>query len=274
MQALPVSPRSHSLSAALPARASAVVSALVALAFAGEARGDLPPIEASIHGGNVDVGGRGALSVAMGWPSIYVRYDVPTRGSFGLAFQGDFYYGRPVFGFDFGLGTGFSVPMRIQVLDRERWTLAVYVKPGFYMGFGSNWYLGYHATECDVLWGDRWWGDAFFFGVELEPGVRAGFAATPFLNVFFGASTPIHILLAFPEGAGTLVEPFVPILLTGGVELALSRSVNLFGQMTVGPAFGSSVHCARCDRTGCTRWQRNTAVGFTGKMYFGFSFLF
>jgi hypothetical protein len=253
-------------------RGRPIVAALAVLVLvlvaAGAARAELPPLPGSIHGGEVEVGGRGALTLGMGWPSTYVRYDLATRSTFGIGFRGDFFYGMPLFGFTFGLGTGFSVPMRIQVFERDRWTVAVFLKPQLFFGFGDRWW-GYHPRDCY-----HWWGDAFFLDVGMDAGVRVGFQPRPFLTVYFGGSTPLHILVIVPDHAETEVDVFVPILLTGGIELSLSRTVNFFVQTQVGPALGSYVRCVRCDGDECTRWDRAFHPAFAGRFYAGFTFHF
>jgi hypothetical protein len=216
----------------------------------------------------VRVGERGSLSLTTGWPSTHVQYDIPTRSAFGIGVRGDFYYGMPVFGFAVGIGTGASVPIRIELWERDRWSLALYLRPGFYFGFSDGWW-GYHPRSCYTGWTS-----AFFTGIEFEPGVRVGFLATPFLNVFFGATLPMHIIVIAPNNSRVEVDVFVPITVSGGIELALTRGINVFVLAQVGPSFGSYAHCAACDGNACASWARRFAAAVTARFYAGFTFHF
>jgi hypothetical protein len=258
----------------LPGAGIVASSVLVLLAsWAAPAAADLPPIPGSVLGGNVQIGGRGALTLAMGWPSTYIRYDFRTSETFGLGLRADFYYGHPSFGFSYGLGTGFSVPMRIQVFERDRWTVAISIRPGFYLGVGNRWFRSYHTdTEYRVP------SDAFYFGVIIEPGARVGLQVTEFLNVVFGADLGVHVVIVAPADMETVVEPVIPFTLMGGVELALSRSITTFFYTHVGPAFGAAAHCHRwegpADNQQCANWDYGFHAAFAGQFYLGFSFYF
>ncbi len=248
--------------------AAATAAALLALLGARSASAELPPLPGSVQGGEVEIGGRGALTLGLGWPSTYARYDLPSRGSFGIGFRGDFFYGMPIFGFTFGLGTGFSVPMRIQLFDRDRWSVALFLRPQAFLGFGDRWW-GFHPRDCL-----GWWSDALFLDFGMDVGVRVGLEATSFLDVFFGASTPLHVLVILPEGAETEVDVFVNIVLLGGVEVALTETINAFAMVQVGPALGSYARCAACDDDRCIAWDRGFHPAFVGQFHAGFTFFF
>lgn len=237
---------------------STVVVALM-ISFPQEAfaeQGGLPPIRGSVNGGAVEQTSSGVLSVGAGWPSFYAQYDFHMDGRFGLGIRSDFFFGMPVWGFSSGLGWGVDVPMRIEVLDRGDWNLAVLLDAGLFMGFDDHWYGDWYHGYHD---------NALLVGPNFGFGIAASIQPVRPLNIFFGLRVPIYILIVSPEGYDTMVSSFGQIQTFFGVEFAVARSVALFTRLAFGPAIGRYCdHDDHCD----------VGVRFTGHFHFGAIFFF
>lgn len=247
----------------------AVVMAGV-LSWADEARAELPPSSGSVWGGAVDVEGRGALSVGAGWPSVLVRWDFATSGNFGIGIRSDLYYSFPLgafFGFG-GFAAGFDVPMRIQVLDRNDWSLSVSLDPGVIFGFDDYW--THH-------W-DRDWGGSTMFGPYFDFGLIASVQPERYINIFFGLNMGIDIFVFAWDYRGSTVDVWIPMRPFVGFELQVARSIAIWAMLYAGPAISSHGWCGdwddRYDGWECTRPYRTTGVNFTGKFQFGATFFF
>lgn len=228
-----------------------------------EAGGRLPPIAGSVNGGNVDITPRGALSVGLGWPSVYAQYDFPTSSRFGIGLRGDFYYGMPAWEFDFGLGFGVDVPMRIEVLDRGNWNLALHLDAGVFLGLTEDW------VE------DFWWreDEVFFIGPNLGFGLMASVQPVPALNIFFGLRVPIFIFILVPDEGDTQVKAFGQIQFNAGVEFSVARNIALYSRLALGPSIGS--FCDRFDEHDhqeCADWDIDARFSFY--FHFGATFYF
>ena len=252
-------------------RCFTVVVAMVGLSlfFTGRsyAQGSLPPLAGSVYGAQAE-GNPPTLSVGLGWPSFYTRFDFRSMGRFTLGLQGDLYYGMPVWGWASGFGFGFSVPMRIQLLQRQKWALGLMLRPGMYLGFSNRWYWNWYWDEDMTVVGP-------FFGLGLVASV------TPlrFLNVFFGINNTLHVLVVVPEHHDSVADVFVPIMFFGGVELQVHRRIAVFSSLALGPTVGSYYsHCHNWINDGryrvCTDWHDDVGAEFTFQFYTGASFTF
>jgi len=227
-----------------------------AFAELGRPGGRLPPIRGSVNGGDVELTSGGVLSVAAGWPSVYAQYDFPTSGRFGLGIRSDFFFGMPVWGFKYGLGWGVNVPMRIEVLDRGPWNVALLLDAGMFIGFDDHWYGDWYHGHHEK---------AHLFGPNVGFGIVASVRPVAPLNIFFGMRVPIYILIVSPEGYHSSVSTFGQIQTFFGVEFAVARSVALFTRLALGPTIGTYCH----DDDHC-----DIGVRFTGNFHLGAIFFF
>ena len=244
--------------------ALSVALVMIVMAWPRAARAELPQLAGSVWGGEVDVTQRGALSVGMGWPSFMLQYDFHTTGRFGVGLRTDFYYGNPSWGFAYGFGWGFHVPMRINVLSRNDWSLAVAIDPGMWMGFGD-------------YWGNGWWGnDWFIFAPRIGAGVIAAVQPIDALNVFFGMRLYFNILVIDPDGRyDSWADLAVQILPFAGVELSVHRMIALFFQLHAGPSVVSRHWCHDWAPDGSCRDRRHdVGVSANLQFYFGATFYF
>lgn len=251
-------------------RRGRIVAVVVALALGSGGRealaelgGRPPPLAGSVHGGGVDLPRGGALSTGAGLPSVYAQYDFPASGRFGIGVRGDFLYMMPVWGFDVGLGFAAEVPMRIELLDRDRWNLALLLDAGLFMGFTEDWYE------------DFWWRDdeVFFIGPNLGFGLVASVRPVSSLSIFFGLRIPIYIFILVPDEDDADARVFAQVQFHGGVEFSVARNVALFFRVGIGPSFGPD-----CDRPDpedvneCGDWD--VEARFSLHAHFGATFFF
>lgn len=237
------------------------------LAHAGEARAELPPAGGSVLGADVDVPSRGALTAGIGWPSTYVRYDFATAGRFGIGLRSDLYWGHPAYGFRTGFGWSFDVPMRIQVMDRAAWAVAIALTPGVFLGFDDHWYY------------DDWWHDrdedVFIWGPRFGAGVIVSVRPRRFLTVFFGLRSGVDVTIVSPEHHDAWVDVDLPIRPFGGVELAVHRRISIFADVSLGPAISFQSYCVAWERDGdCRDWDRDVDAYISGHFYTGAVFFF
>jgi hypothetical protein len=254
----------------MPRRIVMILSGLAVVFILGTsspARAELPRAAGSVWGGEVDITNRGALSVGLGWPAMFVRYDFHTSGSFGIGVRGDFVYGNPIGWFHFGAGTAFSVPMRIQVMDRNQWAMSLELEPGVFFGFDDDW-ARYHPDDDDAI----------VFGPNFTFGLIASVSPRRFITIFFGMRIATYFFIYAWEDHESTWEVFVPINPFGGVEVQVHRSISIFAFMQVGPGVRSYYHCDDWDGDRgdmeCRDWDRDTEVGFSGKLQFGATFWF
>lgn len=237
------------------------VAVVTVVAWPRQARAELPAIAGSVYGGEVDNTSRGALSIGTGWPSFFVQYNFHTSGNFGIGLRSDLYYGNPTHGFGFGPGWGFSVPMRIQVMDRNDWSLSIPIDAGIWMGFG-NYYNAWYR--------DGW----FVFGPRIGSGIIASVQPVDALNVFFGMRLYFNILVISPDYGNAWADLVVQILPFAGVELSVHRMIALFFQLHAGPSVGAEDQCRDWDRNQCVDWRHNVWVQANFQFYFGATFHF
>jgi hypothetical protein len=230
-------------------------------AWSRPARAELPALAGSVHGGEVSITQRGAITLGLGWPSFYFQYDFHTTGRFGLGLRTDMLYGNPAWGWDFGFGWGFNVPMRVQVLNRNDWFLSVLIDPGLWMGFGD-------------YWGHDWGGyDGFIFGPRLGTGLVASIAPIDALNIYFGLRFYLNILVFSSDNHNAWADVVAQILPYFGIELSVHRSIALFFQVMGGPSIGSADWCQHWDADGdCTDWHHDLWVRGNFSGYFGVTF--
>ncbi len=228
-----------------------------ALAEQGRGRpgSQLPPIPGSVYGADVELTEQGVLSVGAGWPSVYGQYDFHTTGRFGIGIRTDFYYGMPVWGFNFALGWGLNAPMRIEVFERDDWNLALLLDVGLFIGFDEHWH-----HHLDFEHGD----DALLFGPSFAVGLMASVNPVDPLNIFFGLRVPIYILIVAPEHHDTEVTSLGQVQFVAGVEFAVADNVALFTRLAFGPVVGSF-----CDDEDCDIKAR-----VSGHFHFGALFFF
>jgi hypothetical protein len=237
-------------------------AAVATTAWSRPAQAELPALAGSVHGGEVSLTQRGAISLGVGWPSFFFQYDFHTSGRFGIGLRTDMFWGNPAWGFAYGFGWGVNVPMRIQVFDRNDWFLAVLIDPGLWMGFGD-------------YWTRDWWEDnyaGFIFGPRIGAGLVASVAPVDFLNIFFGLRLIIDILVFTPEYGDTWADVVAQILPFGGIELSVHRSIALFLQLAIGPTIGSTDWCVERDHGDCVRWDHHVWVQANFQGHFGVTF--
>lgn len=233
-------------------------AAVATTAWSRPAQAELPALAGSVHGGEVSITQRGAITLGVGWPSFFFQYDFHTTGRFGIGLRTDMLYGNPAWGWDYGFGWGFNVPMRVQVLDRDDWFLSVLIDPGLWMGFSN-------------YWTHDWDYSGFIFGPRLGTGLVASIAPVDFLNIFFGLRFYLNILV-FDNDWGAdadVVAQFLPFF---GLELSVHRSIALFFQVSGGPSIGSADRCLERDQGDCVRWDHDLWVRGNFSGYFGVTF--
>lgn len=164
-----------------------------------------------------------ALMAGIGWPSAFFEFDFAPSNRFNLGFRGDLYYGSPFLDFNTAFGGGFSVPMRIHLWGKDRVDLGIGFRPGLDIGeaalFGRS---GIYENDA---------GFAIHFG---DPAFLFDITPTDSLTIFARAEVQLALVLV-PDAED---EYFVAtVSFTGGIEIALSRDLNLFVLTGVGPGF-------------------------------------
>lgn len=225
--------------------------------------GALPDLNYSIYGGKTLSPGEFAITLGMGWPSIYAQFTFPIGSRFDIGFRPHFFYGVPTTEFDIMIGTGFDIPMRIHIWEKTKWDIALKFEPRMFVGWSD-----------DYIPGVKWGLDVWVWGIGFEPGVMVGLKPNQFLNVIFGGGFPFSILIIVPDEESvfdTHVDVDIPFALFGGVELSLNPNISFFSFMKVGPSINNK-EVWDCFPNNCHK-ERATDMDLFFQFYFGFHFL-
>ncbi|MCC7541523.1 MAG: hypothetical protein IT379_35220 [Deltaproteobacteria bacterium] len=177
----------------------------------------------SLQGARTLRRGESALMAGIGWPSAFFEYDIGVSNRFNLGFRGDLYYGSPFLDFVTAFGGGFSVPMRLHIWGRNRIDLGIGLRPGIDVG------------ESELFGQSGVFRDDSGFAIHLgDPAFLFDITPIDTLTIFARAEVQLALVIV-PDADDTY---FVSTLsFSGGIELSLSRDLNLFILSGVGPGF-------------------------------------
>lgn len=197
-------------------------------------------------GGSSQFGGqilqRNALAAGGLYPGLFFQYTMGMSRRFDLGFRGDLYYASPV-ETTYGPGLGFSLPMRLGLLQGQKLSIALRMQPSFIMGDfeDDHGYCHSHGRDgwhCHDNRGDfyDYDDDDFGIGFGFEFGVLFGIPVR-IVNIIFGITTPFTIVF-FEDHDGA--DVFFPVAGFGGVEVRVAERLNVLGLVQPGITFHSN----------------------------------
>jgi len=197
-------------------RIAIAAAAVVALAVSGEARAQVrsaaAPSGYSLLGGTTVPTGADVISGEFGWPSATFGFTHGMGPTTDVGIKFDLLYG-----FEYTttsqFGIGVRIPLRLNLLRRDKVSVLVHVDPGIKM-----------YTTTPVL-----------FGLQWPVGVTLGYAATPEFTVGFGVEVPMFLWLT-PSPAQFLLGP----LFGPGFEYHVDRQLSIGLNTRFGPIFDTA----------------------------------
>jgi hypothetical protein len=175
----------------------------------GPTSGDL-----SVLSGRTLGKGDTALSAGAGWPGLWAQMTFAPRSTLNVGVRAALLYGSPIMGFGTGVGGEVSVPVRMHLLGRGDWDLAMAARPYFVTG---------RATLVGA--DDSVFGDQLGWAAMMEKGLLAGWRATDALTLTLGVLTAGGVV-GVPDANRTRFAFHVLGVL--GLELLLARDALLF----------------------------------------------
>lgn len=175
----------------------------------GPTSGDL-----SVLGGRTLGRGETAIAAGTGWPGTWGQVTFAPRSTLNVGVRASLLYGSPIMGFGTGIGGEVSMPVRLHLLGRGRWDLAMTARPLVITGRASL--VGAEASLFE---------DDFGWAVMFEKGLVAGWQATDAVSLVLGVMTTGGVV-GIPEADRTRFAFHALGVL--GTELLLARDTLLF----------------------------------------------
>ncbi|HWE23070.1 MAG TPA: hypothetical protein VG496_03935 [Myxococcales bacterium] len=194
--------------------AALLVAAVVAFpAFAQRSTPiSAPPARYSLLGGTTVPNGVDVVSAEVGWPSATFGLTHGMSSTTDIGFKFDL-----IWGFEdttigqFGLG--FRVPLRSNILRRDRFTALVHIDPGIKV---------YTTSPAN-------------FGIQFPVGATLAYAAAPEWNVGFGVELPMTLMVT-----PSPVRFFLGPLFGPEIEYHVDRQLTVGLNSRFGPVFNTN----------------------------------
>ena len=195
-------------------RIAIAAATVVALALSGEARAQARTTAPrySLLGGTTVPRGEDVVSGEFGWPSATFGFTHGMSPTTDIGIKFDLLYGV-----EYTTNTQFSigirVPLRLNLLRRDKVSVLVHVDPGIKM---------YSTSPVD-------------FGLQWPIGVTLGYTATPEFNVGFGVELPMFLSVT-PSPVAFILGP----LFGPAFEYHVDRQLTVGLNTRFGPIFDTA----------------------------------
>ena len=179
----------------------------------------------SIQGGATLKPGHDAVEAAIGWPGLRLGGRIPLKMGFEVAPYGVFNFWNDLLDKKATLGNALGCLVKVNLVDRGAFQLAVQGDPSFRF---------------------EYWPDGVKVGWQIGfPEVLMSYTLTPGLDLDFGFKAPLALVF----DRDYQVEVRLPLLASLGFEMSLTKNLNLFGTVDIGPNFQFSQARPKCGAT-------------------------